>query len=248
MKNPDLINRYFENALSPKEQKLFNDLLQNDASFKEEFLFEKNLKKVIKVNQEEELKSRLSQIEEKATSNSGFMIMPKKWMVAASLAIITSLGVWSIKSSYFPSNEAIFEDYFEADRNTVHPVVRGEVMKSIEYRAFVAYEYQDYYKAINLFNSVKRPGEAHVFFYKGLCFLALDKYDEAITLLNQVAENSPLVVNSSDFEEKANWYLALAYLKKNDKEQAIAKLTKLTEGQNSTYKKKEALEILNYLR
>ena len=35
MENHDLIDRYFENSLSPKEQKLFNDLLQNDSEFKD---------------------------------------------------------------------------------------------------------------------------------------------------------------------------------------------------------------------
>ena len=48
MKNHDLIDRYFENSLSPKEQKLFNDLLQNNLEFSNEFLFQKDLKKVIK--------------------------------------------------------------------------------------------------------------------------------------------------------------------------------------------------------
>ncbi len=39
----DLIDRYFENALSPKERLEFNDLLQNDESFRNEFMFHKDL-------------------------------------------------------------------------------------------------------------------------------------------------------------------------------------------------------------
>ena len=34
MKNLELIDKYFSNSLSPKEQKLFNELLQNDQNFK----------------------------------------------------------------------------------------------------------------------------------------------------------------------------------------------------------------------
>jgi len=107
MKNHDLIDRYFENSLSPKEQKLFNDLLQNDPDFKAEFIFQKDLKQVVAVNQHEELKSTLSQIEKEVQKNSRIMIIPKKWMVAASLFLITSLGIYTIKSVYYPSNEAI---------------------------------------------------------------------------------------------------------------------------------------------
>lgn len=248
MENLDLIDRYFENSLSPKEQKLFNDLLQNNSSFKEEFLFQKDLKKVIKISQHEELKSTLSKIEDKAQRNSWFTFIPKKWMVAASLVIIATLGVWGIKTLYYPSNEAIYEEYFQADRNTVHPVVRGERIKTIENRAFVAYEAQDYYKAINLFNSVKNPGDMHILYYKGLCFLALDKKDEAITLLKQVGSGVTSENYSTNFQEKANWYLALAYLKKGNNVKAISLLTEVRDNPNSSFKKQEVQEILNYLQ
>lgn len=248
MKNHDLIDRYFENSLSPKEQKLFNDLLQNDSDFKDEFLFQKDLKQVIAISQQEELRSTLSQIEGKVQKNSRFMIVPKRWMVAASLLLITTLGTWGVKSLYYPSNEVIYETYFQADRNTIQPVVRGESLNTIEYRAFVAYEARDYYKAINLFNSVKTPDETYIVYYKGLCFLALEKADEAIALLNQVADRTPLEGKSDDLREKANWYLAMAYLKNNEINKAISKLSLITNDSSSNFKKQEAQEVLNYLK
>jgi len=248
MKNHDLIDRYFENSLSPKEQNLFNDLLQNDSDFKNEFLFQKDLKKVIAVSQQEELKSTLSHIEEHVKKKSLFMIVPKKWMVAASLLLITTLGLWSVKSLYYPSNEVIYKDYFQVDRNTIQPVVRGESLKTIEYRAFVAYEAQDYYKAINLFNSVKTPDEAYIIYYKGLCFLALEKSDEAIALLSEVATKQGLDGKSADFKEKANWYLAMAYLKNNETEKAISRLSLIINNPSSNFKKQEAQEVLGYLK
>ncbi len=248
MNNHDLIDRYFENSLSPKEQNLFNDLLQNDSDFKNEFLFQKDLKKVIAVSQQEELKSTLSHIEEHVKKKSLFMIVPKKWMVAASLLLITTLGLWSVKSLYYPSNEVIYKDYFQVDRNTIQPVVRGESLKTIEYRAFVAYEAQDYYKAINLFNSVKTPDEAYIIYYKGLCFLALEKSDEAIALLSEVATKQGLDGKSADFKEKANWYLAMAYLKNNETEKAISRLSLIINNPSSNFKKQEAQEVLGYLK
>jgi len=248
MENHDLIDRYFENSLSPKEQKLFNDLLQNDSDFKAEFLFQKNLKQVIRASQQEELKSKLSQIEEKAQRNTRFMMVPKKWMVAASLALITTFGVWTVKSLYYPSHEAIYETYFQVDRNTIHPVVRGEINKTIEFRAFVAYEAHDYYKAINLFNSVKNPNESYIIYYKALSFLAVDKTDEAISLLSNVAINSKSDSASVSLMEKANWYLAMAYLKNNDTEKAVSRLSLIKNNPESNFKKQEAKEVLNYLK
>ena len=248
MENHDLIDRYFENSLSPKEQKLFNDLLQNDSDFKAEFLFQKNLKQVIRASQQEELKSKLSQIEERTQKDTRFMMVPKKWMVAASLALITTFGVWTVKSLYYPSHEAIYETYFQVDRNTIHPVVRGENIKTIEFRAFVAYEAHDYYKAINLFNSVKNPDETYIIYYKALSFLAVDKTDEAISLLSNVAINSKSDSASVSLKEKANWYLAMAYLKKNETEKAVSRLSLIENSPASYFKKQEAKEVLNYLK
>ena len=248
MENHDLIDRYFENSLSPKEQKLFNDLLQNDSDFKAEFLFQKNLKQVIRASQQEELKSKLSQIEERTQKDTRFMMVPKKWMVAASLALITTFGVWTAKSLYYPSHEAIYQTYFQVDRNTIHPVVRGENIKTIEFRAFVAYEAHDYYKAINLFNSVKNPDETYIIYYKALSFLAVDKTDEAISLLSNVAINSKSDSASVSLKEKANWYLAMAYLKKNETEKAVSRLSLIENSPASYFKKQEAKEVLNYLK
>ncbi len=247
MKNHDLIDRYFENSLSPKEQKLFNDLLQNNLEFNDEFLFQKDLKKVIAIKQKEELKSTLIEIESRSQKNSTLLLIPKKWMIAASLLIVTSLGTWGVQSVYYPSNEAIYADYFEASRNTVQPVVRGENINTIEYRAFVAYESQNYHKAINLFNSVKNPEEAYIHFYKGLSYLAINKPEEAINLLEPLSKINMMEGKNKGFNEMARWYLALSYIKINENENAVNALNSIINNSSSNYKKEAASEVLGFL-
>lgn len=248
MNNFDLIDRYFENSLSPKEQLLFNDLLQNDQEFKNEFVFRKDLKKVIAASQQEDLKSTLGQFENKIHKNSRLMFLPKKWLVAASIMILASVGIYSVKSTYFPTNEAIYQSYFTSCRNTIQPVVRGENPNTIEYRAFVAYEAHDYYKAINLFNSVADPNAAYINFYKGLSYLEINKSSRAIELLLPISKATNLQGKSANFSEKANWYLALAYIKNKDDEKAIKQLSYIINQPADTYKKEEAQEVLNYLK
>lgn len=248
MKNFDLIDRYFENSLSPKEQLLFNDLLQNDQEFKNEFVFRKDLKKVIAASQQEDLKSTLGQFEDKIHKSSRLMFLPKKWLVAASIMILASVGIYSVKSSYFPSNEVIYQSYFTSCRNTIQPVVRGENPNTIEYRAFVAYEAHNYHKAINLFNSVADPDAAYINFYKGLSYLEVNKSTKAIQLLLPISKATNLQGKSANFSEKANWYLALAYLKNEDNEKAIQELSYIIDQPSGTFKKEEAQEVLNYLK
>lgn len=248
MKNFELIDRYFENSLSPKEQLLFNDLLQNDQEFKNEFVFRKDLKKVIAASQQEDLKFTLGQFEDKIHKSSRLMILPKKWLVAASIMILASVGIYSVKSSYFPSNEVIYQSYFTSCRNTSQPVVRGENPNTIEYRAFVAYEAHNYHKAINLFNSVADPDAAYINFYKGLSYLEVNKSTKAIELLMPISKATNLHGKSANFSEKANWYLALAYLKNEDNEKAIKELSYIIDQPSGIFKKEEAQEILNYLK
>lgn len=247
MKNNDLIDSYFENSLSPKEQQIFNDLLQNDVDFKNEFQFQKNLKKVIASQQREDLKSTLAEFEERAQKRSTFLLIPKKWMIAASLLIIVGIGTWGVKSIYYPSNETLYADYFEPSRNTIQPIVRGESINTIEYRAFVAYETQNYHKAINLFNSVKNPDEAYIDFYKGICLMETDKPFEAIEILKPLSIMSDLEGKNIGFNEKARWYLALSYLKVNDDTNAIKTLQLILKNEVSNYKKEASTELVAFL-
>ena len=247
MKNHDLIDRYFENSLSPKEQGLFNDLLQNNSEFLTEFQFQKDLKKVIAVKQQEDLKSTLIEIENRSQKNSRLMLIPKKWMIAASFLVLTSLGIWGVKSTYFPSNEAIYADYFETSRNTIQPIVRGENLNTIEYRAFVAYEAENYHKAINLFNSVKNPNQVYIDFYKGMCLLGIDKPAEAIALLKPISKMTDLDEKNKGFNKEAQWYLALAYIKIDDRENAITALNRIVSDPSANYWRDVANEILVYL-
>ncbi len=248
MKNFELIDRYFDNTLSPKEQLLFNDLLQNDLDFKNEFIFRKDLKKVIAVSQQEDLKTSLGKFEDKIQQNSKLMMLPKKWLVAASVFILATIGLYSVKTEYFPSNEAIYETYFQSCRNTIQPVVRGENPNTIEYRAFVAYEAHDYYKAINLFNSVADPEASYINFYKGLSYMEINKLNRAIELLYPITQAENLKGKSANFDEKAKWYLALAFIKNNENKKAIEELSLISNQPSGTYKKEEALEVLTFLK
>lgn len=248
MNNHDLIDRYFENSLSPKEQKIFNDLLQNDTDFKEEFTFQKDLKKVIAINQQEELKQVLTNKESDIQNDSIFSLLPKKWLVAASLVLLLGLSTWTFKSTFYPSNESIYAEYFQPARNIVQPVVRGEEINTIEYKAFVAYESKDYYKAINLFNSVEESDKASILFYKSLCFLALDKSEEAIGILTPLANADHLVSEDGEIYEMSKWYLGLAYIQNGDNQEASTQFAEIIEDPTVKFKKQEAIEILNYLQ
>jgi len=247
MNNSDLIEKYFENSLTPKEQLVFNDLLQNDEAFKNEFIFEKDLKKVIAINQKENLKSTLQNFEKKLENNSKIFFLPKKWLAAASIILLIGLGFWFVKNTYFPSDEKIYAQNFEPYRNIIQPIVRGEKINTIEYKAFVAYENNECHKAINLFNSSTNSEADYIQFYKAMCYLSLNKTSNAINLLLPIATANTQENTNKNFKEIANWYLGLAYLKNNEKQKAISQFSLIANHPEASYKKEKASKILSYL-
>ncbi len=247
MKNIDLIDKYFENNLTPKEQLLFNDLLHSDEEFKSEFVFQKDLKKVISITQTENLKSTLQNFEKNINNKSKVLFLPKKWLVAASIILLVGFGFWFINNSYFPSNEQLYTQNFEPYRNIVQPVVRGESINSIEYKAFVAYENKNYHKAINLYNSVDNTDADYIQFYKAMCYLSLNKTNEAINLLLPVATSSNKSTSDKNFDELSNWYLGLAYLKNGENEKALSQFSLIANHPTNTFKQEEAKEIIDFI-
>ena len=246
MSNIDLIEKYFNNSLSPKEQLRFNKLLQSDEKFKKDFTFQKDLQKVIARNQHNDLKKTLEDFEKDKPVVNLFNIS-KKWLVAASVLIIVGLGFVFLKSSFYPSPEKIFAENYEPYRNIVLPIERGENSNTIEHSAFIAYENGNYHKAINLFNSVPKKGTTYILFYKSMCYMSLNKTKEAITLLKAITDSDNEVSSEKNFNEIANWYLALAYLNIGKTEMAIKQFSIIANDKENVFKKEDSRKILKYL-
>ena len=248
MENLDLIEGYFQNSLSPKQRLEFNELIRKDEAFKNEFLFQKDLKKAISNHQNQELKQTLEGFERNLHRGSLFSVVPGKWMAAAAIILLLSVGTWVTRNYVFPSNERIFELYYEPYPNTVMPVVRGSEVNSIEYRAFVAYESAEYHKAINLFNSVENPDAKHIRFYKAMCYLSVGKSTQAIETLMPLADDSSNLIDRLDWRQKAQWYIALAYIEQGKEQEALYFLKDLSnQHQELRFKQEEAKKVSKLL-
>lgn len=240
MSKIDLIDKYFSNSLSPKEQLKFNELMKSDEKFKKEFDFQKDLQEVISSNQRKDLKKVLQNFEQEKPAAKLFNIY-KEWLVAASIIIIIGLGFVFVKSNFYPSEEKLFAQNYEPYRNIALPIERGESSNTIEHSAFVAYENGNYHKAINLFNSVTNGNEPYIQFYKAMCFMSLNKSKEAIAILKTVTGSE------NRFNEIAIWYLALAYLNTGETDEAIKQFSSIANNSGKVYKKEDSKKILEHL-
>lgn len=235
-----LIEKYFEDTLSPKEREEFDSLINTDSEFKKDFEFQTNLQQAIQQNKREELKKELQDLEfsitNKVKKKSAFPLLK----VAASIVLIFSLGAYFLLNNNPTSSEDLFQEYYSPYENVVQPIVRGESSETIEFKAFISYEKQEYKGALTLFeaayNNTQKP---HLLLYKANCLLSLQQPEQAISALNEYLTKEEI------FKDKANWYLGLSYLQLNNKEQAKKYFKNVREF--SEYKNKEIEELLNKL-
>jgi hypothetical protein len=77
--------------------------------------------------------------------------------------------------------------------------------------------------------------------------MSLNKTREAITLLKTIVDSKPDVNSENNFNELANWYLALAYLDIGEIENAHKQFSIISNDKTNVYKKESSGKILKYL-
>jgi len=220
MEKETLINHYFEKLLSAEEQKQFDLLMESDVDFAKEVAFQKSLKKAITLNERAELKRKLTSFEPKKAKVKSFKI----WYAAASLFLIAGLGFYFSQNS----NTAIYEEFYQSYPNVVAPTVRGEQKEDTKSEAFYEYDSGNYEKSLALFSAIyESEKDDYALFYKALSQMELQKTNDAINTFKQFDLNK-----NNAFTPFVKWYLALAYLKDNQKENAMQLLKSLSENEN----------------
>ena len=140
----------------------------------------------------------------------------------------------------------LYNEYFKPYPNEVIPFTRGEEVpenfahfSQEEYnlvaRAMKHYQRGNYKEASELFEKhVERKKEnADLIFYKGIAQLKSGKEKQAKENLNYILD-----IKGVDFQQEAQWYMALTYLKMNDVDSAREILNKISETPGHPYRNK----------
>jgi len=236
-KQEDLIEKYLLNKLSQEEQFMVEEHLKNDANFKKELDFQTNLKTAIIKEDDDNFRNLISELESKANMKNS---MPRRsyvtWLAAASVILLLGFSYF-LTLDQKATTDDLFVSYFEPYRNVVQPLVRGNEQQDEKTLAFLAYEKGEYDTAISLFSDLySTTKEPYYLFYKANALLKLEKANEAVPLLLEHLKTNDTLT------EKSTWYLALAYLKLNDKANARITLKKVIA--DGKYKTTEAQNLL----
>lgn len=232
----ELIEKYFENNLTKKEEASFKKLLVEDAEFKSEFEFQTELQNAIKVSERQNIKKQIQQFDN--LENKPIFHLRSFLKYAAILLILISAGIYFFTNQN--SSEQLYASYYEAYPNTEISVTRSDTNAQSAFEdAFVAYDLNDFNKANQLFDKVLHTKDAdYIKFYKAICLMELNQHKEAINWFESIS-------STSNYQDKAMWFKSLCLLKLSNPTGAKEVLEQLVTKQS--FKFIEAQELLSKL-
>ncbi len=162
----------------------------------------------------------------------------RKIAIAASIVLLVSIISLNLLVSK-NNGEQIFETYFQPITH-VDLTTRSDDSPNLgvtENEAKMAYERGDYKEAVGRYKKLlnQYPNNSKHALFLGISYLSIGNQQKAINLLSRI-ENV-----DAKYKHDIEWYLALAYLKNNEKNAAKIILEKLVQEDGFYKKSSEAL-------
>lgn len=224
----ETIERYYNNSMAIEEHQIFEAKLQQDTSFKQEV---EDIKALLLGIETQSLKDQLEEFHEDLptvtktkSSTSQVRSLNFRTVAAATIIIVASASFWFFNGS---SNEKLYSTYFKPDPGL--PTTMSTTDDYLFYDAMVSYKRGDYKTAISKWEKLDNKSSKNdtLTYFLGVANMAEQHLDKAIPYLLLSSQNG-----ASVFQHDAQYYLGLAYLKKNNKVEAV-RFLKMSSSENS---------------
>ncbi|WP_322551375.1 tetratricopeptide repeat protein [Flavobacterium psychraquaticum] len=201
---------YLLNEMTAEEKSVFENKLQKDDNFSEQFQIYKETTQFLELKFSKEavdFKQNLVKIGSnhfgKTTTRSSKVIpLQSKWFAVAAMLVVF-MGVWYFNQSGNPT----FSDY--NDYNEAHFIERSDTNQNLV-DAQTFFNAKNYKKAAQSFAKIEDLTNPELQLYYGISLIETDDYAKASVLLTNISQGN------SVYKEDAIWYLALSSLKQKD--------------------------------
>lgn len=240
------IDRYLRDELTPAELKSFREKMKADKELKEEVELQKSILEGIQAYGNQKLKNRLKQIHkenEKGKLISIAALRNEPYMLYAAASVLLIFGIYfTFQLSRSKSPQELFTAYYstpEVNLSLRTPEASQELIKANEF-----YGNNNYLNAAGIYETylTSHPEDIRIQFYCAICYIELNRTEEALTRLNFIIDNQHHV-----FADQATWYAALIYLDQDKTEKSILLLERIVKDINADYHN-DAIELLNELK
>ena len=246
-KNRHLISRYLEGEMDPIEATGFEEALELNPELKDEVALFREVENAIADTEVLDLRAQLDEIHEelspqleKLTRKSSKRVL--RYAVAASVAVIVSLGTYSLFFKKVDNNKIVSEFYKPYDVTLVNRSANANISPLLR-EALFKYENREYREAIGLFREILEinPQMTASYLYSGISLMEIKEYTGAKKSFNAVLSH-----NDNLYMEQADWYLGMVYLLTDEKDKARLQFLKIKQGEG--YYRDEAAKILRKLK
>ena len=218
-----MIELYVLGKMDSQEAQAFETKLKNDADLRKEVEIQRELQLGIEMGG---LRASLDEIHEKVIKKD--VQSKTNWFgIAAGIAAIIAVSLWALNIQ--STQDELFAEYATVDPGL--PVTMGASDNYSFNDAMVDYKAGKYDKAVEKWSvlNAENPQNTTIAYYLGAAYFNLEKYTEALPYFEKTLEDP-----TSRFQEKAQWYSILSWLKTENID-AILETTPLS---NSAFESK----------
>lgn len=241
----DLIDGYLRGRLDREAEREVQRLIVEDDAFKEALDLRKRTKDAFLQLEHQRLKHRLQRLakpEEQKPIRTFRKTRSGWWLAAAALVLLPAIAFLFWPKSLKHTSDELFAHYYTPYPNIAQPLVRDVGRTDRRTEAYAYYEQGAYDRAYKLFGELEQAGsdDPMLSFYRGIAAMELGHFEEAISAFAAYQE-----VSDARLSRQTQWYLALAYVKLDDRSSAAQLLKGLAAAPG--YKQTEAEALLaNY--
>lgn len=251
-KKYQLIERFLSGIMTDQEKQGFEKQLEEDPSLQQELDLHRQIETTLKGEKVHQLRDVLKKVDKnwqapEAPKEAIVKTFNFKKILSIAAAVLVLLVAYQFFSTTKnASSEALFADNFQTykmvlNQRTLSDTDNNSFDAKLINQGISAYEEKNFALAAATFQKLQEQHNNIVAFqfYRASSELSLENTDIAIRLLEEISSKSGHL-----FVEQTQWYLALAYLQKEENEKARLQLQAIPKG---AYQYDAAQKILNAL-
>lgn len=230
MKRTSMIERYLEGSMTEEEKTEFEKRMGIDKKLASEVALHKNINNAIKEDDVYHLRLNIRSLIRGGKSHTNKVRIQitryLRYPIAAAIILLIGFSLWQIISD--KSSPEIYNMFYHPYQTDILTRSGDQQVDKVQL-SYLLYQEGDYEASFEILTNylTKNHTNQTARFYYGMNAIELQQLDLAIKELKTVAEDL-----STPFSLHAKWYLAMAYLKINRKEEASKYLQQLTNTTN----------------
>jgi hypothetical protein len=215
------IESYLLERMDTAQRQAFVQAMANDAQLRNEVALQRKLMASVEAGSFLAEQPAADAVTPPATPARVRRLNRQWWYAAAAVLIIAIGTTWWLRKSEINSQD-LYTQYFHADPGL--PVAMSSTDAYSFYDGMVSYKEGKYKEAAAMWTKLgnKKGFTDTLQYFIGVAHLNNNALPEANQYLLPVANN-----NTSVWKDKATWYLALSYLKADNRTEAVHWLTQL---------------------